>query len=140
MGKISLVKVNREDWDYIFELRNNPNFKNFFYDQHKITKTEHYKYLQQQKNNKNFFNWIISLDNTKVGYVRILNNDVSIIVDPQFHDEGIGTKTLKLLEKEAKKEKIEKLIGRIMVHNKKSARIFENNGYKLLMYWYEKKL
>ena len=140
MGKITLRKVKKVDWDFILELRNNPDFKTFFYDQHKITKREHYAYLKLQKNNKNFFNWIILLDNIKIGYVRILNNDVSIMVDPQYHGKNIGTKALKLLEGEAKKLKIKKLIGRVMLYNKKSAKIFEKNGYKLLMYWYEKKL
>jgi RimJ/RimL family protein N-acetyltransferase len=83
---------------------------------------------------------MILSNNISVGYVRVLNNDVSIIVDPQFHGGGIGTKALKLLESEAKKLKIKKLVGRVMVHNEKSAKIFENNGYKMLMYWYEKKL
>lgn len=140
MNVVTLRKVKQTDWDYILKLRNEPSFKRYFYDQHKITKREHYSYLRQQKSNKKFFNWIILLDNTRVGYIRILNNDVSIMIDPKFHGKGIGTKALKLLEKEAKKVKIKKLVGRVMLRNRKSTMIFKKNNYKLLMYWYEKKL
>jgi len=140
MLKVSLRKVLRSDWDYILKLRNVSKFRTFFYDQHTITKKEHYKYLQQQKNNKHFFNWIICYGNTNAGYLRVLDNDVSIIIDAKYQNKGIGSKALRLLENEAKKLGIKKLIGRVMIHNKKSARIFERNGYKLIMYWYEKKI
>ena len=138
--EVSLRKVSRNDWDYILNLRNNREFRTFFYDQHVITKKEHYKYLQKQKTNKHFFNWVIYYGNTNVGYLRILNNDVSIIIDTKYHNKRIGTKALRLLENEAKKLRIKKLVGRVMIHNKSSARIFERNGYKLIMYWYEKKI
>lgn len=140
MNIVTLRKVKQSDWDYILKLRSEPNFKRYFYDQHKITKREHYSYLRQQKNNKFFSNWIILFNNARVGYVRVLNNDVSIMIDSRFHGKGIGTKALKLLEKEAKKLKIKKLVGRVMLRNRKSATIFKKNNYKLLMYWYEKKI
>ena len=135
---VSLRKVQEKDWDYILELRNKDKFRLNFYEQHTISKQEHYDYLQKQQKNPNFFNWIICFDNEIVGYVRILDNDVSIILDDQYHGQGIGTSAINLLENEAKLLGIKKLVGKMMIDNKKSEKIFKNNDFELKMYWYEK--
>ena len=136
--KVTLRKIRKVDWDFILELRNKEEFRSFFYTQHTITKKEHYKYLQKQKSNPAFFNWIICYGLQDVGYLRVLDNDVGIIIDTKYHNKGIGSKALKLLEKEAKRLGIKKLVGKVMIYNKSSKNIFIKNNYKLLMYWYEK--
>lgn len=110
------------------------------YTKHRITKPEHYEYLKKQNKNSNFKNWIISMDSKNVGYVRVLDNDVSIMIEKKYHGKSIGTQALKILEKEARKFGIRKLVGRVMIDNKKSKQIFLNNNYKLIMYWFEKKI
>jgi len=72
------------------------------------------------------------------GYLRVLDNDVSIMIEEKYHGKDIGTMALKLLEEEACKLGIKKLIGKVMIHNKKSKRIFVKNKYKLRMWWFEK--
>jgi len=138
--KVTLRKVLKKDWDYILNLRNDPRFSPFFYNQKKITKKEHYQYLEKQKKNSNFFNRIICYGKKDVGYIRILDNDVSIIVDQKFHSKGIGVNALKILEENARSLGIKKLIGKVMIDNKSSQKIFLKNKYKLKMYWYEKQL
>lgn len=135
---VSLRKVKRDDWDFILKLRNNKKFRKNFYDQHTISKKEHYAYLKKQKRNPNFINRIICLDSNEVGYIRILEGDISIMVQKKNTSEGVGSEALRLMEKEAKKKGIKKIIGRIMKTNKSSQKIFEKNAYKLLMFWYEK--
>ena len=137
---IQLQTVTKDDWDYILKLRNSKYVQLQMYTKHKITKSEHYEYLKKQKRNQNFKNWMICLDSKNVGYVRILDNDVSIMIEKKYHGKGIGTTTISLIEKEAKKFGIKKLVGRVMIDNEKSKQIFLNNDYKLKMYWYEKKL
>jgi len=138
MSLVSLRKVLKKDLDYILNLRNNEQFRSYFYSQHNISKKEHYQFLMKQDNNPNFFNWIICYKSKDVGYVRILDNDVSIMIDEKFQRKGIGSQALSLLEDEAKEHGIGKLIGKIMIHNEKSEKIFLKNGYKLKMLWYEK--
>lgn len=135
---ITLRKVKKNDWSFILQLRNEQAYKNNFYNRHHITQNEHFDYLAKQKSNPNFFNWIICFGKKNVGYLRVLDGDVSIIVDKNYHGKGIGSKALGLLEKEAKKLGLKKLVGRVMISNKESKKIFEKNGYKLLMYWLEK--
>ena len=138
--KVLLRKTLKKDWNYILNLRNNDKFRENFYQQHRISKTEHSKYLLKQKSNPNFFNWIICYGKNDVGYVRILDNDVSIMIDEKFHNMNIGSKSLKVLEIEAKSLGITKLVGRVMYENKSSKKIFQKNNYKLKMYWFEKEI
>lgn len=138
--EISLRIVVVEDWDFVLDLRNEKDFRKYFQNQEHIEKNEHYEYLNKQKNNPNFFNWIICDNSDDVGYVRILDNDVSIMVKPSHHGKGIGTDAMKLVEIEAKKLGIKYLVGKMMIFNKKSEEIFVNNGFELKMYWYEKQM
>jgi RimJ/RimL family protein N-acetyltransferase len=135
---VNLRAVRKKDWDFILQLRNEEDYRKNFYEQHNISKKEHYGYLKKQTLNPNFHNWIIQYDQKDAGYVRILDNDISIIIDKKYHNKGIGSSTLQLIETEAKRLGIKKLIGRVMTPNKSSKKIFEKNGYKLLMYWLEK--
>lgn len=137
---ISLKIVKEEDWDFVLDLRNEKDFRKYFQNQKHIEKNEHYEYLNKQKNNPNFFNWIICDNSDDVGYVRILDNDVSIMIKPSHHGKGIGTDAMRLVEIEAQKLGIKYLIGKMMVFNKKSEKIFVNNGFELKMYWYEKQM
>ena len=68
------------------------------------------------------------------------NNDVSIMVESSHHGKGVGTNAIKLVEIEAKKLGVSYLVGKMMIFNKKSEKIFVNNGFELKMYWYEKQL
>ena len=135
---ISLVEVKKKDWDFILKLRNKKEFRKNFYNQEHITKKEHYRYLKKQEKNPNFFNWLIYYEKSRVGYIRILDNDISIIIDKKYHGKGIGNIALKLLENEARKRGVKKLVGKVMINNKSSKKIFTKNGYKLLMFWLEK--
>ena len=137
---ISLKIVKEEDWDFVLDLRNEKDFRKYFQNQKHIEKNEHYEYLNKQKNNPNFFNWIICDNSEDVGYVRILDNDVSIMIKPSHHGKGIGTDAMRLVEIEAQKLGIKYLIGKMMIFNKKSEKIFVNNGFELKMYWYEKQI
>lgn len=136
--EITIRNVDAQDWDFILSLRNDRNYSKFFYTQEQISKNSHYQYMEKQKTNTKFFNWIICYGKNDVGYVRILNNDVSIMIQKKYHGKGIGVNTLSLIEIEAKKLGIKKLVGRIMIDNISSKRIFEKNNYKLKMYWLEK--
>ena len=80
--------MNKKDWDFILELRNDPKTRKNFYHQHKISKKEHYRYLEKQQLNPKFFNWIICNGTNQVGYIRVLENDISIMIAEKFRNKG----------------------------------------------------
>ena len=135
---IFLKSVDKKDWDFIYHLRTNKNYKNNFYTKSSFSKDEHYSYLSKQEQSPNFLHWMIMIEDQNVGYIRILDNDVAIMIEEKHQSKGIGQQALELLEKEAKKDGVHKLVGRIMINNKSSKKIFEKNGYNLLFYWFEK--
>lgn len=132
--------MSRDDWDFILKLRNKKEYRSFFIQQHTISEKEHYQYMTQEEKNPNYSCWIILKDFIKIGYIRILENDVSIAIENKYHGKGYGANALLLLEKEAKKMGLTKLVGRVMIHNESSKKIFLNNDFKLKLYWYEKDL
>lgn len=136
---ISLRNVKKDDWNFIMNLRN--DLYKFFYIQKKpLTKKEHYSYMKKQSKNPDFYHWMIRYEQNDVGYVRILNNDVGIMIKKEFQNKGIASHVLKLVEKEAKKIGLKKLIALISVKNKPSMKIFTKNNYSLKMYWLEKEI
>ena len=137
---ISLRSCTKDDWDAILDLRNT-FYEESFYQQNKpITKQEHYEYMEKQEKNPNFHQWMAINNDEVVGYIRILDSDISILVLRQHHNKGIGTIMLQLVEREAKKLGIRKLRGLVRTNNVGSQHIFQKNDYELKMYWFEKDL
>ena len=140
MDKIELRKVTEKDWNFILNLRNE-FYTNSFYEQKKlIQKTEHYEYMNKQKSNSNFYQWIATNGEDDVGYIRILDQDINIMVEKKFQTKGIGTVMLNLVEKEARGLGIKKLKAKVLIGNDSSKKIFEKNNYKLKIYLFEKEI
>ena len=138
--KINLRDVTEKDWDYILNLRNQ-FYVNFFHEQKKpIEKDEHYEYMNKQKSNSNFYQWIATNGEDDVGYIRILDQDINIMVEKKFQTKGIGTVMLNLLEKKALGLGIKKLNAKVLIGTESSKKIFVKNNYKLKTYLFEKEI
>ena len=142
MDKIELRKVVEKDWDFILNLRNE-FYTNSFYEQKKpIQKAEHYGYMSKQATNTNFHQWVaVKSENLlPIGYIRILDQDINIMVEKKSQTKGIGTVMLNLVEKEARRLGIKKLKAKVLIGNDSSKKIFEKNNYKLKMHLFEKEI
>lgn len=136
---VNLIPVLQSNWDFILNLRN--DFYNYFDHQTEpLTKTKHYEYLEHQKNNPKFSHWMITFNDQVVGYVRLLGFDVGIMLKKDFQNKGIASNALHLVEIEAKKLGLIKLIAKIRIDNISSRKIFEKNNYDMKFYWLERKL
>ena len=129
--------VKKDDWNFILELRN--SFFNKFHKQNSPIKLkEHEKYMKAQIKNKKFRQWIIIDHKSDIGYIRILEEDVSVLLKKEFQGKGFGTKALRKLEKQSSLPK--KLIGEIKANNISSIKTFEKAGYKLKILVFEKNI
>ena len=138
--KIKLIDVNEEHWNFILSLRN-AFFEHSFYEQkHAISKDEHYEYMKKQTTNPNFHQWIAASDGLPIGYIRILDHDINIMVDKKFQNKGVGTIMLKLVEEKAKKLGLKKLEARVLTENQNSLKLFQKNDFQIKMNQLEKKL
>lgn len=137
---VNLRPCTKDDWDTILDLRNTFYEESFYQQKKPITKQEHYEYMKKQEKNPSFHQWMAVSNDNVVGYIRILDSDISILVLRQYHNKGIGTIMLQLVENEAKKLGIKKLRGLVRASNTGSKQIFQKNEYELKMYWFEKDL
>lgn len=125
--KIELRKVAKKDWDSILNLRNQ-FYENFFYEQKEpILKDDHYKYMNKQESNPNFHQWIAFYGKDDVGYIRILDQDINIMVEKKFQSRGIGTIMLNLVEKKALSLGIKKLKAIVIAGNE--SEIIKKNSF-----------
>ena len=92
--EIKLRDVNKKDWDYILELRNKFFEDDFLKQKNCITKIEHYNYMKKQESNTNFHQWISTDGREDIGYIRLLKDDVSIMVDQKFHSRFLAKKRI----------------------------------------------
>ena len=129
--------VKKDDWNFILELRNN-FFDKFHKQNSPIKLKEHEKYMKTQIKNKKFRQWIIIDHESDIGYIRILEDDVSILLKQEFQGRGFGSKALRKLEKQSNVPK--KLIGEIKADNISSIKTFEKAGYKLKTLVFEKNI
>ena len=142
MDKIELRKVVEKDWDFILNLRNE-FYINSFYEQKKpIQKAEHYEYMSKQATNPNFHQWVAmkSKNMSPIGYIRILDQDINIMVEKEFQSKGIGTIMLNLVEKKALSLGIKKLKAIVIAGNESSKKIFIKNNFKLILRSFEKEI
>ena len=124
--KIKLREVIEKDWDYVLGLRNQFYVNSFYVQTKPISKDEHYEYMNKQKSNPNFHQWIATDGKGDIGYIRILDQDINIMVEKIFQTKGIGTIMLKLVEENNSIES--------------SKKIFIKNNYKLRYESFEKEL
>ena len=138
--KIELREVEKKDWDFVLKLRNE-FYESSFYEQNEpIPKDDHYKYMNKQETNPNFHQWVAFDGKNDVGYIRILDQDINIMVEKEFQSKGIGTIMLNLVEKKALSLGIKKLKAIVIAGNESSTKIFLKNNFKLILRSFEKEI
>ena len=134
---INLLDVNKNTWDFILNLRND-DFSNFYQQEKPLNKEEHYNYLSSQEKNSNFHHWLINYQSQNIGYVRINDNDVGIMIKKEFQNKGFATIALQLAVEKARKLGIKKLIALVKPENIGSKEVFLKNDFKEKLHWLEK--
>ena len=136
--KIELREVEKKDWNFVLKLRNEFYEYSFYEQNEPILKDDHYKYMNKQETNPNFHQWIAFDGKNDVGYIRILDQDINIMVEKEFQSKGIGTIMLNLVEKKALSLGIKKLKAIVIAGNESSKKIFIKNNFKLIIHSFEK--
>lgn len=75
--------------------------------------------------------FLIKYSNKNIGLLSLTNeNEISIFIEPQFQNKGIGRYCLKLFEKMLKEQyNLETLIAEITRDNEESIKLFNNHGF-----------
>ena len=138
---LKLNNVEKEHWEYIMYLRNEFYEQYFEKQNERLIKSNHYDYMKKQTENPNFHQWIVVTDdNSLIGYVRILEFDINIMVERKFQNKGFGTIILELVEEKARDLGLKKLEAKVLPNNPSSKKIFEKNNFKHKLDFLEKVL
>ncbi|MCV0393552.1 MAG: GNAT family N-acetyltransferase [Nitrosopumilus sp.] len=110
MKRISLKKVNENDWEILTSIRNEQDNRDASINSKVFSILGYKQYIkdQLQESRKNR-HWSICLDGKIIGHAKIINQELGYIISKKFRNKGIGTKVIKKLFNEAAKLKFSKI-------------------------------
>jgi hypothetical protein len=116
---MNLRPMEMSDADFMLTLKNYPETRAFAIASHdEIKKEDHYKWLQD---NLQYFQVI--QDQTRLGVIRIQDDEISVWVDRMYWRKGIASYILSKVAREG-------MIARIVDGNVASMLAFINAGFK----------
>lgn len=122
---MKLIQCNPSYWEFIRNLRNDPNNLHGFVNNKYITSEDQISYMTKYNNS-----YYICLDdeNIPAGFIGDIDNDIRICVKNDRQNQGIGTFMIKEFLKI--QEKNTSLIAKIKIKNIASQKLFEKVGFK----------
>ena len=113
---MDLVSITPEHYEFVRELRMNPQTKGGFLEEAQISKEDQEKYMI--KHGQNYY--VCLLYDVPVGYIGVLDDDIRFCTHPNYQGKGVGAYMLR----EAKKL-YPNATGRIKKDNTASQRAFD---------------
>ena len=117
---LRLVRNEKEYFEFIRTLRNDPVIKSGFINQEEISIEQHQIYMDEHQDSY----FICLMGDKPVGYIGVVDDDIRIAVSSNYHSRGIGKfmvlEILKLFPHACAKVKIE---------NIPSQQLFEGLGF-----------
>jgi RimJ/RimL family protein N-acetyltransferase len=129
---VSLRPVERSDWQFILDIRNEPDVRNSSFTNEIIDRETHFEYMKKLDLNKDVYQRIISYYNEPVGYVKVIDNDVSYMIRKEFRGRGLSQIFSTLLYNELKEFGIKKVHGSIKIENEKAINLAKKMGYRII--------
>ena len=126
---MELVANSPKYWEFIRNLRNLDGVREGFIEQGLIDEISHATYMLTYNNNF----WICLGNETPMGYVGIIDNDIRVATHPNFQGTGVAA----FMINEAMKLHPE-AIAKVKLDNKGSLRLFEKCGFKKKYYLLER--
>jgi len=126
---VSLRKVEKNDWKFILDLRNQKEVRLACHDTSIIDYETHLKYMQKMVKNPNFFHWIITYHKKDVGYIKIVNLEFGSMLLNGYRGRGIGKLAYELVFKEVKKLGLIKLTAQVKINRETPLKFEEKTGW-----------
>ena len=136
---MELVECTNQYWEFVRTLRIDPRVIGGFINQSYISKNDQKKFMKK----KSKFFRICIIDKKPVGYIGLIGvnkDEITLCVDPFYHNKGIGSFMLKELTSRSSIN----LWSKVKLKNKSSIKLFEKNGFEKglvkgnLIYYYFK--
>jgi len=124
-----LAPLTPKFYEFVRDLRNNPEIKGNFISQDYINMESHNSYMKE--NAKSYF--VCLRNGDPVGYIGVVANDIRIAVSPSQSNLGVGTFMLNEIIK-----LFPEAIARVKKNNEASLRLFEKLGFRIEFYILER--
>lgn len=120
-NKLNIVPCTKEYWEFVRQLRMNPQVISGFIKTTPITPQMQSEYMKVYSDNYR----IALLDHTPVGFVGAIEGDIRVCTHPNFQGKGIG----KFMIKECMKIWPD-AFAKIKVDNEASIKLFQACGFE----------
>ena len=146
MKAITLRPATLADAEMVYEWRNAPETRKYFFDPRPLEKAAHIKWFESSLKMPDRCLLIAESENTPVGVLRFdishSEAEIDIYVCPGLTGNGLGTAILNAGTNWINKHKphVNTLLAKVIPANIASARAFEKSGFNLDFQVYKKKV
>ncbi|MDP6179257.1 MAG: GNAT family N-acetyltransferase [Desulfatiglandales bacterium] len=145
---ITLEKAKKEDCQRIFRWRNDPRVREFFFDSHEISYSEHHKWFEESLGRDDRIILIAYDGHRALGVLRFdmvktepWAAEIDVYVAPELQGLGFGKKMLSGGERWVKKNtEITKLFAKVKETNQASLRMFAHCGFQTEFIFFKKEI
>ena len=93
--KFEFKNIEKKDWDILLEWRNDFFTKEMSFNSNRVTKDEHYEYLEKNQSNDNINQYVFIYNDLYVGTMKTDNSKkqsttLSYTINPKFRKKGYG--------------------------------------------------
>jgi RimJ/RimL family protein N-acetyltransferase len=128
MLKLEYDYNNDVYYEFIRQLRNDPEIQQGFIQQVNINVEQQKEYMKKYGK----YYYVCLYNNIPCGYIGVIDNDIRFAVHQSYQGKGIGTFMLTEIKKI-----FPNAYGKIKVFNKPSIKAFEKSGFELKYFIYE---
>ena len=129
MMNVEIKPVEKKDWEFILQLRNQEDVRLACHDTSIIDGKTHFEYMQKMKTNPNFFQWMITYNQKNVGYIKIVNLEFGSMLLNDYRGKKIGKQAYALVFEEAKKLGLTKLTAQVKINRETSLEFEMKTGW-----------
>jgi len=128
---IALRIVTPSDWHFILEVRNEVDVRNASFTTEVIGEEAHIEYMKKLATMENVYQRIIKYGDKNVGYIKVIDDEVSYMLKKQYRGKGLMNASFNILFEELRKLGRTKSKACIKSNNSSSLRFIEKLGYRL---------
>jgi RimJ/RimL family protein N-acetyltransferase len=123
--------VTPNDWLFILKIRNEEDVRNASFNTDIIKKDIHFEYMKKLETMNDVYQKIITYGENDVGYIKVIDNDVSYMLKKEYRGKGIMKASFKILFTDLKKLGKTKIKASIKANNPASLKLVERMGYEI---------
>jgi RimJ/RimL family protein N-acetyltransferase len=123
--------VSPDDWPFILKIRNEEDVRKSSFNTEIIMPETHNEYMRNLDARSDIYQRILVCDHEKVGYIKVIEDEVSYMIKKEYRGKGIMKISFSILEKDLKKMGKIKVKASVKVDNLSSLRLVEKMGYQI---------